>query len=238
MRTIFFLLLSAVLLSSCHFGGRRVRGNGNPGSENRSVSSFESLRALGGMDVILSPGAEYTARVEADENLLKYILTDRDGNALVIRTRNGYNLNSRTPIKVYVTAPTIEELVITGSGTVVSRGKLTANRRLRVRVTGSGDVKVDVNAPEVSAEANGSGNIILTGATRNFNAEINGSGEMRCFNLLSENTGVRISGSGSAEVYASKQLDVRISGSGDVAYKGSPTINQHIAGSGSVRSTP
>jgi hypothetical protein len=239
MRTIFFLLLSVALLSSCHFmGGRRVHGNGNPGSENRSVSSFESLRAVGGMDVIISPGTDYTARVEADENLLKYILTDRDGNALVIRTRDGYNLRSRTPIKVYITTPSIEELVITGSGTVISNGKLTANRRLRVHVTGSGDVKVDVNAPEVSAEATGSGNIILTGNTRNFNAEINGSGEMRCFNLLSENTEVRISGSGSAEVYASKQLEVRISGSGDVAYKGSPAINQHIAGSGSVRSTP
>lgn len=238
MRPI-FLLLSVILLSSCNFmGGRRVRGNGNAGSETRTVSSFDAIRVLGGMDVILTPGTDYGVKVEADENLLKYILTERDGNALVIKTRNGYNLQSRSGMKVYVTAPSIEEVVITGSGSVVSDGKMALNRRLKLHVTGSGDVKLDVNAPEVEAEATGSGNIILTGATRNFDAEINGSGEVRCYNLLSENTKVQIAGSGDAQVYASKQLDVRISGSGDVAYKGSPTINQHIAGSGSVRSTP
>ncbi len=82
---------------------------------------------------------------------------------------------------------------------MVTAGKLAADSRLKIDVTGSGDVKLNVDAPEVVSEA---------------------------------------TGSGSAQVYASKQLDVRISGSGDVAYKGTPQINQHIAGSGSVRSAP
>lgn len=215
-----------------------MRGNGNSSTETRNVGAFEAIRVQGGMDVILTPGTDYAVKVEADENLLPYILTDRDGDALVIRPRKGYNLQSRNGIKVYVTATVIEEIGIAGSGSVVSNGRLTSNRRLEVDVTGSGDVKLDVNAPEVDAEATGSGNIILAGTTRAFDAEITGSGEVRCFSLLSEKTRVEIAGSGSAEVYASKQLDVQISGSGDVAYKGSPTINQRIAGSGSVRSTP
>ena len=99
-------------------------------------------------------------------------------------------------------------------------------------------MKLNIDAPEVSTEATGSGNIILTGTTKNFSTEINGSGEVHCFNMLSENTRVEIAGSGSAEVHASKQLEVQISGSGDVAYRGTPTINQHISGSGSVRSAP
>lgn len=238
MRKIHVLLLLLILFTSCNFiGGRRVHGNGNLGSQTRSTGSFNAVHVLGSMDVVLNPGSDYSVKVEADENLLPYILTDRDGDALVVHTRNGYNLQSHNNIKVYVTAPSIEGIVVSGSGSFISNGKLTS-QRLKIDVTGSGDVKLDVDAPEISSEATGSGNVTLAGNTRNFSSEINGSGELHCFNLLSENTKVEIAGSGDAEVYASKSLDVQISGSGDVKYKGTPQINQHIAGSGSVRSTP
>ena len=239
MRKTTILLLLVVLVSSCHFmGGRRVRGNGNLSSQTRSVGAFNSIRSQGHMDVIVSPGTDYSVKVEADENLLKYILTDKDGDALVIHTRNNYNLDPRAGMKVYITAPAIEGISISGSGSVISNGKLTANNKLEIHISGSGDVKLDVNAPEITSEASGNSNVVLSGTTHNLSTEINGSGEVHCFNLLSENTKVEISGSGSAEVYASKQLEVHISGSGDVAYKGTPAINQHIAGSGSVHSAP
>lgn len=237
MRKIIYLPLLLLLLSSCfNIGGRRVRGNGNLGTQTRNTGAFEGIRVLGGMDVVLRSGSDYAVKVEADENLLNYILTDKDGDALVIKTRNGYNLNPRAGMKVYITAPSLEAIKITGSGSVLSQSKVSATNKLDIDVTGSGDVKLDVAAPEVEAEATGSGNIILSGMTRSFKGEINGSGELRCFGLLSENTDVDISGSGSAQVYASKRLDVRISGSGDVAYKGAPTINQRISGSGDIRS--
>lgn len=237
MKKINALLLLLVLFSACQFmGGRRVRGNGNLNSQNRNVGSFSGIRMAGSMDVILSSGTSYAVKVEADENLLNYILTEREGDALVIRTRNGYNLQPRAGMKVYVTAPSLNNIDVSGSGSVSSSEKLAAANRLHIRVSGSGDVKLDVDAPEVSTETSGSGNIILSGATRNLNSEISGSGEMQCFGLSSENAAVAISGSGSAEVFASKQLDVRVSGSGDVAYKGTPAINQHISGSGSVHS--
>lgn len=236
MRKIHYLLPLLIFVSSCNFmSGRRVRGNGNLSSQNRSVGSFSGIRVVGGMDVILRSGNEYAVKVEADQNLLPYILTERDGDALTIKTRNGYNLQSRAGMKVYITAPSFEEIAITGSGSVTSAAKLSASRKLDIHITGSGDVKLEVDAPQVEAKATGSGNIALAGATRNFKAEINGSGEVNCFDLRSENTDIGISGSGSAEVYASKQLDIRISGSGDVAYKGTPAIKQRISGSGDVR---
>lgn len=239
MRKIHYLFLFVILLSSCNFmGGRRVRGNGNLTSQSRSVGSFEGVHVLGGMDVIVSAGTDYAVKVEADENLQNYILTEKEGDALVLKTRNGYNLQTHNNMKVYLTVPSLAEVVVNGSGSLVSTTKLTANRKLDIDVTGSGDVKLDVDVPEVDAEATGSGNIILSGRTRNFDVEIDGSGEVKCFNLLSEQTKVDIAGSGSAQVYASKALDVSISGSGDVAYKGTPAINQHVSGSGSVRSTP
>lgn len=237
MRKIILLLpLIMLLFSSCHFmGGHQVRGNGKLSSQNRTLNNFDAVEVVGGMDVVLVPGPAHAVRVEADDNLMQYIETDRDRNTLVVRTRRGYNLNPSAGLKVYITAPQLREIGITGSGTVTSQSRLRYPGTVAIDITGSGDVRLELDAPEINAEATGSGNTALTGTTRNFRAAINGSGEFRCFNLLSENTDVEISGSGSAEVFASKKLDIEINGSGNVAYKGNPSVNQDISGSGDIR---
>lgn len=236
MRKMIYLLSAAVLfLSACFMGGHRVRGNGNLGSQTRDIGGFHSIEVVGGMDVVLVPGGNHSVRVEADDNLLQYIRTERDGNTLVIGTRRGYNLNPRAGMKVYITTPQLRQIDVTGSGTVRSQSRLVYSNPVAIDITGSGDVLLDLDAPEIEAEATGSGNTALSGQTRSFRAAINGSGELRCFNLLSENTDVEISGSGNAEVYASKRLDIEINGSGSVAYKGSPSVKQDIAGSGDIR---
>jgi hypothetical protein len=231
------LIAGAFILTSCnYFGGKMVRGNGVLQAQQRNITDFKGVSVTGDMDVILVPGSSFNVRVEADENLLSYIETEKDGDVLVVAPRKGYNLRPETELKIYVTAPIINEVEVVGSGSVVSQGTITANNKLRTDVSGSGDVKLDVDAPEVAAEITGSGNINLGGNTRKFNAEITGSGDLMSFNLLSETTDVEISGSGNAKVFASKQLGIEINGSGNVDYKGNPaSINQDVAGSGNVR---
>jgi hypothetical protein len=166
---------------------------------------------------------------------LKYIDTHTSGNTLSIGSQRGYNIKSRSGIKVYITAPKINDLQIAGSGSIKSSSKITNTSKIGIHVGGSGDVVLDVDAPQVEAEIGGSGSVTVKGRTRDFNAEVAGSGEVHGFDLLSENTSVEIAGSGDAEIFASKTLDISIAGSGDVRYKGTPTIKQSIAGSGDIR---
>ena len=197
-------------------GGHRVRGNGNLGEQTRNIGGFDAVEVEGGMDVVLIPGSTHSVRVSADENLLEYIRTEKEGTRLVVSTRRRYNLNPRAGMKIYVTAPELREIDVTGSGSITSQSRLVYNNRLTIDITGSGDVRLDVDAPEIHAEATGSGNTSLSGQTRSFRAAINGSGELRCFNLLSENT------------------DIEISGSGSVQYRGNPSVKQRVSGSGSI----
>jgi hypothetical protein len=237
MRKLTLLLIAgSFLVVSCNFiGAKKVRGNGVLQAQQRNITDFKGVSVRGDMDVVLVPGSAFSVRVEADENLLPYIETERDGNMLVIAPRKGYNLRPETEMKIYVTAPIINDVEVVGSGNVVSQGIITANNKLTTDVSGSGDVKLEVDAPEVGAEITGSGNINLGGNTRKFTAEITGSGDLMSFNLLSETTDVEISGSGNAKVFASKQLGIEINGSGNVDYKGNPaSINQNVAGSGNV----
>ena len=237
MRSLLALFLFVALsFSACRFmSGERVDGNGIISTEQRNVVNYNGVSVSGGMDVILVPGG-YSVRIEADENLLQYIETELDGSVLEIGPRKGYNLRPEGDIKIYVGAPYFNEIEVSGSGSVTSQSRIKAENKLVADISGSGDLKLEVDAPEVEMEVTGSGSVILSGATRKLRAEINGSGTLKAFDLLSEETEVEISGSGDAEVYASKVLGISVNGAGNVSYKGNPpSLNQNVAGAGNVR---
>lgn len=238
MRYIYLLVFIVTIsgcTGSCSVGGKRIKGNGKAATEQRNESGFTGIEVAGPYNVVLQQGTDFSVRVEGDENLLKYIITRVGGKSLRISSRDGYNLKPKSEIKIYITAPEINKLQIAGSGSIRSSSKLTHTSKIKIEVGGSGDVVIDVDAPEVDAEIAGSGSVVIKGTTRNFMAEVAGSGEVHGFELLSENTTIEIAGSGDAEVFAAKTLDISIAGSGDVRYRGTPAIKKSIAGSGAIR---
>ncbi|MEI6946908.1 head GIN domain-containing protein [Paraflavisolibacter sp. H34] len=229
-------MLLVVALAACRGrNGKRITGNGVRGTEERVVEGFQSVTVQGSLDVVVAPGDGYRIKLEGDENLLSYVQADLHGDRLEVRPRPGYSLRPDNKVKIYATAPAFRELQINGSGNIRSAGRITAADRLKVSIHGSGDVRLEVDAPEVETSIAGSGSVKINGTTRSFSASIAGSGEVYGFNLLSEYTKVKISGSGNAEVFASKQLDIAINGAGDVAYKGTAAVSQKIHGAGNVR---
>ncbi len=229
------LLLAAISFSSCNYwGGKRVRGNGISATQQRSVGAFSGIEVRGGYDVYLSQSTDNTLKIEGDENLLPYIEIEKEGDVLRIGSRSGFNLQPRTGIKIYASAPVFKKLMISGSGDIVSQSKITSSNAINAQIRGSGDITLDIEAPVFEAGISGSGDIKVSGSTRNFKGSIMGSGNIKCFDLLSEKSDIDIAGSGDAQVYASKELNVDIKGAGDVQYKGTPSVSQSIKGAGSV----
>lgn len=238
MKPTAFLLSVIFIVSfgSCRFvGGKRVEGNGNRATVSRSVGEFDGVEVRGGIDVVVTNGAEHTLKIEADQNLMDYIEVNNNGGTIEVSSRDGYNLRSDGGIKVYATAPAFEHISVAGSGDIRSTGTVKGGSKLELQIRGSGDIQLAVDAPAVEAEIAGSGSARLQGTTRSLGVDINGAGDVKAFELLSETANIDIAGSGNAEVFASKQLQVEIKGAGDVAYKGSATVNQKIMGAGNVR---
>lgn len=237
MRNFLLLLLSvSVLAASCRFvRGKRVRGDGNVKTETREHSGFKGVVQYGSFDLLVSSGATQSVKIEAEENILPYIETYMDGDVLTVNTKDGYWLDPKTQIRVYVTSPDYQVIKSNGAGNIIGENKITATGKLDLGVSGSADIRMDVDAPEIDADITGSGNLDLKGKTKIFTGSVSGSGEIRAMELMAEETKVRISGSGNADVYASVSLDVNVAGSGDVRYKGNAKVNSNIAGSGDVK---
>lgn len=232
------LAFSAVAgLGSCrNFMGKRVRGSGNIHKEERPVNNFKEVEVGGAAKVMVSQGDKSAVQVEADDNLLQYIEVFQEGDKVYVREKKGFHLLPSGDINIYVTSPVYSRISASGACDIIGQNKISNPEDLHLEVTGAGDIKMEVDAPKLSAEVSGSGSIKLKGQTKDVDLELTGAGHAYCYDLLAENTKVDISGAGSAEVYASVKLDAQVSGAGNVSYKGNATdVNQHVSGAGSVK---
>ena len=130
--------------------------------------------------------------------------------------------------------PELTAVRTSASASVDVLGVLTSTEKLSFKASSSSDIKADVDAPEVEAEANSSATIKLSGKTKTFSADVSSSADILCWDLLSENTKVTASSSGTAKVHASVTLDAKASSSGDIVYHGGATVSKSESSSGSV----
>ena len=235
MKFSLMAILIAFVFSSCFFTGQRVSGDGHIITQEKNVGNFTAVRSSGSMDVHIVQKEINSVKVETDENLISYLDIYVDGSTLVVRERQGYALNPTKNITVYVSSPAFKEIEMSGSGDIVSDNIISGNEPLKIDVSGSGNINLNVSLPKLEAEISGSGNIILKGQSSDLDISMNGSGNIKCFDLTSDNVNINISGSSDAEITANKKLDIDVAGSGSVRYKGNAAVNQRVSGSGEVK---
>jgi hypothetical protein len=186
-------------------------------------------------DVTLKQGSKTELILEGDEEDLEDIETYVTSGKLRIKNDNNSWFKSMSKIKIYITVKEFTGASVSGSGEIVSEGKINAGD-VDLGVSGSGDLELDLYASDIDCGISGSGSIYLTGRGKTGSLSISGSGKMDAADFEIETISIRISGSGSVYVNASKEIDSRISGSGTIRYKGDPDkISNHSSGSGKLR---
>lgn len=208
-------------------------------SQKREVSAFTEISLRIGANVHLKQGESQSIEVKCSESTLAKLITEVSDRKLVIRYPNDswFSKWNPGPVDIYVTMPQIDALVISGSGSIFSEGKIES-RILDASISGSGDIKlVDLKAEKVSATISGSGNIHLFGKQNasELKVAISGSGNVKAIEFPADKVDVKISGSGNCWVNSTKNLVVKLAGSGNVVYRGNPSVDSSIAGSGKVK---
>jgi hypothetical protein len=236
MKRFLLPVMLLLLLGSCKGPfNKRVKGNGILAKETRLESGFDKIKVKGPIDLVFQQSDHFEVVLEAEENILPYIRTRVSGGELIVDFRDNINVTTHEKTVVYVKAPAFAEFTTAGSGNIIGEDKINSTGTIRFVTAGSGDISADVNCPAIIAKISGSGNISINGETRDQEIDIAGSGDVDNGNLKTENTKIKIAGSGSADVHASVKLDISVAGNGNVTYRGNPTITQKIVGSGEVK---
>ena len=236
MKKLFVALFAIITLAASAQKWETIKGNGNVKTESRTVSSYTAIDSRGSMNVEISYGESNTISVEADENLLPYIVTKVEGDKLLITTEK-VGISSKNKLMVHVTMTKITGVMLSGSGNIMGSGQFSNDNTTKLSVSGSGNMKLGfATFSSIDASVNGSGNMELTdGKTNAINASVSGSGNIGAYAVESKTVKAKVSGSGNVKVTASESLEAVSSGSGNVYYKGTATVvNAQSHGSGKV----
>ena len=234
MKKISVILLSVFMVASLP-ACKKVVGHGPVVTEDRTVSNFGSVYFEVPGVLYYTPDSVYRIEIQAQENILKEIETYVVGTELKIRVDDHVRLRSHEDIRVNVSAPTLNGLILSGSGEIkVLHPYRPSNARLVV--SGSGSMTINqLETNNIDASISGSGELIVfDGSAKHEDADISGSGRIDLLGISARTARTEISGSGSVKLNVSDELTSRISGSGTVYYRGNPVVNTTVSGSGRV----
>jgi len=214
--------VALVLLSGCgsHSASNRqestatsdTEGSGVLATQSRNVADFIRLDVAGTPQVIVRVGVPKSVVIHGDDNLLRLVTTKVADGTLEVSQAGDFN--SHRGIQVEVAIPSLAGVMLSGTGDLSVTGVRTDR------------FKVDLS---------GAGRLEMSGTAKRVDASVTGVGDARLGRLLSSDTHVVVSGTGSATVFATKSLYASVSGTGNITYHGNPQqIKTSITGTGSV----
>ena len=229
MKYLSFLAI-IILATACH----TKTGSGNIITEKRSTESFIAVSAAGPVHVDIKTGDVESVTVEADDNLLSYVETKVSGNTLQVRLRGINSLRNAT-INIHIIAPELRGLNASAGSSILAKDTIVSPGHLELKASGGAEVKLQADAPAVSAEASSGGTITATGRTKEITANAGSGATVNVSGLHAENATASGSSGGSVKVYGSVSLDVTASSGGEVKYSGgAPALKKNESSGGSI----
>ncbi len=221
MRTIAFLLVLSTAMPLA----------AQVATQERQVAPFSSIRQTTFADVYISYGENHSVTVKADSDIIDRIITRVENGVLTITSKG--NFRNVHVLDVYVTMPRLDKLMNTGSGDIECKGALKG-KNVEISISGSGDLRADLDAVNLEMKITGSGDVNLSGVRGIFQLTITGSGDVNASGLQLDTCAVYISGSGDVKLKGkAANLITKTVGSGDMNAFGMTAVNVNAKSNGS-----
>ncbi|MBM6735003.1 DUF2807 domain-containing protein [Mediterranea massiliensis] len=177
-------------------------------NEVRKVDDFSSIRIKAVANVEFTQGDKYSLRLEGKEKWVKLTTTEVKDGCLIIDFKRGEkrSVKNINGLKLYVTAPTLEEVELTGVGSLECKEPLKLDdftlrisgvgsaevddltcRRFNVSLSGVGDAEVNVDCDYLKARMGGVGNLELRGSAGEADVSRSGIGSLNTKRLKIKN---------------------------------------------------
>lgn len=177
-------------------------------SEVRKVDDFSSIRIKSVANVEFSQGDKYSLRLEGKEKWVKLTTTEVKNGCLVIDFERGEkrSVKNINGLKLYITAPTLEVVELTGVGSLECKEPLKLDdftlringvgsaevadltcHRFTVSLNGVGDAEVNVDCDYLKARMGGVGNLELRGSAGEADVSRSGIGSLNTKRLKIKN---------------------------------------------------
>ncbi len=232
---LFLPLLLALIITAF-----RARPVDERKRETRTVAAFTAVEMAGASRVVLTQGSPQKVEIEGAAAAVARFETSVKNGRLYLADQPApggrpYSGDRDGTVTVYVTAPTLNALAVSGSGEMLVEGPLKADV-LDLALSGSGGMRVaGLVANTLRTAASGSGSMTLSGDVPRLDAAMSGSGNLIAKTLKTKTASISLSGSGNAGLFVTGELNAALRGSGNVRVAGGATVRSSTKGSGRVR---
>ena len=225
MKYLNLLKTSAVLLLVIVLNSSNVLAQS---SKNVSVKAFNEVTVSSGLDLYLTQTTNEALTIKGNEDLIKDVVVEQNGSALVIKYKDGVNwgrMFKNQSIKVYLNYKNLKSLTASGGSDVYTQNNLKADA-LNLRASGGADLKLTLAVKDLTLTISGGSDAELKGSGENLVATASGGSDIDAFGYVVNNARVIASGGSDANIYVNKALEAGASGGSDVNYKGSAVLKK------------
>ena len=198
------IIAVAVIISFCFASCNNIRGNGDVITIEENMSQFDGLSVHSVFDVTIHHSDTYKVIIEAESNIMPYIITEVKGKTLTLKMKPKVCFNSFKDIRVAVYCKNLEEIQSSGAGNIFAEEIICINK-LDISTSGASDIE-----------------ITKINECKNIKLGISGSGKIKIGNAVCDACDIKLSGAGNCNVndLITKDLNAVISGAGDISLAG------------------
>lgn len=228
----------ALALAGCHNATITIDDHaGVPLAQLATTGARVSEVTLSGPDTVnVVQGDTFAIKVAGDPSAadaLRFVLTD---GKLGVERKPGFGSGNGVAI-VTITTPTVDHLVMAGSGRI-SSDQLSGDS-VGVTIGGSGDVDVArIAAKQLEAEIAGTGTFTGSGHVGKLALSIAGTGDADLARLQADQADVSVAGTGNGTLASDGTVTGSVVGTGEITVHGKAQCHVSVVGTGKVTCQP
>jgi phage shock protein PspC (stress-responsive transcriptional regulator) len=206
-------------------------------SESYQFSDFDEVKLLSFFDFEIRKGNTYSVNLEGDEDDLRKVSLQQNGDELEIEYRTNWkwwkDKNWKRKVKVFIVMPELDHLLVRGA----CEGDVTGfnNEEISLRIEGASNVFADISPEYAYVDLTGASQLTLVGNAENLDADVIGASKLSGFSFDVEEADVNAVGASTIKVNVSKDLEADASGASTIRYRGNPIVSSDSNGLSSIK---
>lgn len=220
---VIVIALVALLFASCNQKinfGNGIDGNGIVKKENRTPSeNFTKIETSRDLAVTVEQSNSIFVQVEADENLMKHIITKVENGTLIVTTDK--DMNDYSSRKITIKMPIISS-ISTDSGSTLTTVNTIKGSSLNLHSDSGSELIAKAEYDIITADCDSGSSLKLAGKSLKLKVHSDSGSALKAKNLLSNDV-IATSDSGSSiTVQPLVSLDASADSGASIDYAGTP----------------
>lgn len=233
--------------------GKQIKGSGNIVTKSVSVGTFDAVEASRAVKVVFVDRPQGEVLIEADDNLMEYVVVRVHENELLIGFDKLAGNISNVHVTVTVPAdPAIRSLEASSAAVILCPMPLTADgvalevssagrieavvqaETCKIEASSAARISADVTAKECSVKASSAAGIELKGKAMSCQADLSSAAKLDAEEFVVGAYGIDVSSAAKASVNCLATLNANASSGAKISYKGDCAGVQHVSSGGRI----